>query len=258
MTYRARIGVCCNAYLRISQAQALAERLKLPFTQTTADLPFDYLLCYTTDRLELRPQGFQAINPVAVDFLSGRLGYRLLHERSKRQPLAKAMGLKRASKPKVIDATAGTGRDALVLALLGCQVLMMERSPIIAALLSDGLQRAAKSATLSELIYHRVNLKCSDAITYLKSLPTDERPDIVYLDPMYPPRKKSAEIKKEMRILRDIVGDDSDANALLESALACATGRVVAKRPRLTGPLPGPTPSAIVQGKTTRYDIYLL
>ena len=257
MTCSARVAVCCDAPFRINQAKTLADNLELPFIKPPAEA-FDYLLCYTTDRLELRPQGTQITNPIAVDFLSGRLGYRLVHDTSKRQPLAKAIGLKRASNLKVIDATAGTGRDALVLALLGCRVLMMERSPIIAALLSDGLQRAAKSSTLHELIYQQVHLKRADAITYLKSLSTNQRPDIVYLDPMYPPRKKRAEIKKEMRILRDIVGGDTDAKALLESALACATRRVVVKRPRQSNPLAGPAPSAIIQGKTTRYDIYLI
>ncbi len=257
MTHSVRAAVCCDAPFRISQAKDLASRLELPFIETAADT-FDYLLCYTPDRLELRPQGTQLTNPIAVDFLSGRLGYRLVHEKSKRQPLAKAIGVARTAHPTVIDATAGIGRDALVLAVLGCQVLMMERSPIIAALLNDGLKRAAKSTTLNQLIHQRVQLKYTDAITYLKYLSIDERPDIVYLDPMYPPRKKSAEIRKEMRILRDIVGGDTDANALLESALACATERVVVKRHRLANPLNGPPPSAIIQGKNTRYDIYLV
>lgn len=229
----------------------------MPFTHAFTKA-FDYYLCYTLERLELRQPETQKTKPIFVDFLHGPLGYRLAHGKSKRQPLAKAVGLAGVSNLKVIDATAGTGRDALVLALLGCHVLMIERSPIIAALLSDGLKRAAMSPIMKELVNHQIHLEHTDAITYLNNLAAGNRPDVVYLDPMYPPHKKSAANKKEMRILRDIVGGDADANVLLKTALACATVRVVVKRPRWATPLVGRAPSTIIQGNTTRYDVYLI
>jgi len=81
--------------------------------------------------------------------------------------------------------------------------------------------------------------------------------DVVYLDPMFPPRDKSALVKKEMRAFHDVVGSDDDADALLAPALKLAQKRVVVKRPGYAGFLAGVAPTMAVTGKNNRFDVYI-
>lgn len=253
-----RIAVCLDSGQETdSSPTALARALRLPLIDSPEET-FQYLLRYRSGRLELHKFGVGQHGPVVVDFLSGRLGYRLLRDPNKHQPLGRALGLKRHPHPDVIDATAGLGRDALVMASLGCCVLMLERSPIIAALLEDGLTRARNDEALGLLIRERIELQRVEAINHFRSLRERKRPTVIYLDPMYPLRRKNTKVKKEMRVLRDIVGEDADAGRLVRTALECATRRVVVKRPKRANPLPGPSPSSVIHGKTTRYDIYTI
>lgn len=191
-------------------------------------------------------------NLLEIDFLQGAIAYRVRQGKLRTELLAKAIGIKGDFKPSVIDATAGLGRDAFILACLGCHVVMLERSTEIAALLSTALQRLA--TTDLKLNLSLINI---DAKEYLSNLSTDNQPDVVYLDPMYPERKKSALVKKEMRLLKEIVGEDEDAPTLLEIALRRARKRVVVKRPRLAVPLGGKEPDFAIKGKTQRFDVYL-
>lgn len=233
----------------------LAVRLNLPFTSKRRS---DYILALTPERLELRDQREPASGgPVFVDFTSGKLHHRKHYGGGRQQALAKAIGLHKTTTLHVLDATAGLGQDSFVLATLGCTVTLLERSPIIAALLEDGLQRAALNSDAAE-IAARMHLINTDTHDYLMTLKTATvYPDVIYLDPMYPERKKSALAKKEMRMLRDIVGDDGDTESLLAGAQQYARKRVVVKRPRLAPPLAGHKPSYHLEGKTTRYDIYI-
>jgi 16S rRNA (guanine1516-N2)-methyltransferase len=160
--------------------------------------------------------------------------------------------------PYVIDATAGLGSDAFVLATLGCRVLMLERSAIIHALLEDGLERGRDDVAVNRSMDERLTLRRKDAIPFLQTLPVRQRPDVVCLDPMYPDTARSALNRKEMRILREMVGEDEDAPELLAAARRQARRRVVVKRPRLAPPLEGSAPSIQLNGKSTRYDIYLV
>ena len=127
-----------------------------------------------------------------------------------------------------------------MLASLGCTVQLIERAPIIAALLRDGLQRAARTPDIGLLVTERLHLITADGRDYLRGLAESQRPEVVYLDPMYPHRQKTALVKKEMRLLRQWVGDDDDAPELLAAALCCAQRRVVVKRPRQAPMLAGP------------------
>ena len=205
--------------------------------------------------MELRDTRSPRSGSIRVDFLAGSLGYRLARP-ANRQALARAVGVSTKSGMHVIDATAGMGRDALIIAQLGCRVLMLERSDVIACLLNDGLLRAQKAPQLRRVIEQRIALKQTDAIPFLQALSRDCFPDVIYLDPMHPQRKKSALVKKEMRIFRDIVGEDEDADLLLDCALQRATKRVVVKRPRRGESLPGPPPHHRILGRSTRYDVY--
>ena len=243
-------------------AVALAAQLRLPYW-TDGGNPNEYafILNYTRrdgePLLQLEARGADAPGPLYVDFVGGQLGYRQRQAGHAREPLARAVGLKnRLLAPDVLDATGGLGRDAFMLARLGCRVTMLERAPVMAALLRDGLARAAADAGTAAVV-ERIDLIGADAVTYLAQLGEAQRPEVIYLDPMYPHRDKSALVKKEMRYLRSLVGDDLDAPALLAAARLVARRRVVVKRPRLADALAGPPPSSTLMGSTTRFDIYL-
>ncbi len=200
----------------------------------------------------------KAPGPVQADFVSGAVAHRRKFGGGKGQMIAKAVGVKGSIRPVVADVTAGLGRDSFVLATLGCEVQMVERSPIIHALLESGLQLAKADAEVAD-IAARMQLLNADSITWLQSVTgSDQRPQVVYVDPMFPHTDKSAMVKKEMRVFRDVVGDDSDAEALLEAALAAAEYRVVVKRPRKAPVIHGAEPGYQLSGKSSRYDIYPL
>src|SRR5690606_5526316 len=103
---------------------------------------------------------------------------------------------------KILDATAGWGRDSFILASLGFEVTMIERSPIVAVLLKDALKRAANNEACK-----RMHLIQDDAVHYLQPLAEKNRPDVIYLDPMFPARKKSALVKKEMALLQTLLDE---------------------------------------------------
>src|SRR5690606_8938845 len=125
-------------------AHLLAVRWNLPEGQDIEHASF--VLVLTGERLELRQDGLNAPGPVFVDFIGGAVGHRRRFGGGRGQPLAKAVGLKGGENPRVLDATAGLGRDAFVLACLGSVVTLVERSPVVAALLEDGLLRAESDA----------------------------------------------------------------------------------------------------------------
>lgn len=142
----------------------------------------------------------------------------------------------------VVDATAGLGRDAAALALAGFEVTAIERAPPLVALWREAMRRPPSRLTFLE----------GDALLLLGSLPA---PDAVFLDPMYPDAKRKSAPQKELVILRELVGDDVDAPALLALAREVATLRVVVKRPKRAPPLAPPSHSW--EGASTRYDLYM-
>ena len=261
--------------LHNDKSQTLAKRLSLPIcneipgeNQAESCDSFDFVLCYKNynkdeiAHLSLSDTSGELGGAVSVDFSGGKAGHRRQFGGGRGQPLAKAIGLKGGANPTVIDATAGLGKDAFVLACLGAQVMLLERSPILAALLEDGLGRASHDPELKTIVTDRMNLITADAIEWLTGLPTEQHPDVVYMDPMYPHRNKSALVKKEMRVLRELIGDDEDASQLLHAALTCAKRRVAVKRPRSAPILSGSIlnnrkPNSTVESKNTRYDIYV-
>ncbi len=251
------IAVTVESPAELAAAVALAAELALPLV---ADLtiPPTHLLVLTEQRLELRQLGANAPGPVSVNFIAGTAAHRRQFGGGRGQPLARAAGLKGGALPTVIDATAGLGQDAFVLASLGCRVQLVERSPIIAALLQDGLCRAAQNPEIGSWVKERLCLCQADGREYLRGLSENQRPEVVYLDPMYPHRRKTALTGKEMRLLRQLVGDDHDASELLAAALVCARRRVVVKRPRLASALTGPLPDAQIIAPHTRFDLYFI
>lgn len=253
--------------LRAAEGETLAVALGLPLATYDGTLK-DVLrslpeegaaLVLETGGLGLYALDLPGSGAVRVQLDEGSLGFRLTAERARHEAVVKACGLLKAPGPvTVFDATAGLLRDACVLAAAGAEVWVGERSPVIAALVADGLARAAADPALRELLA-RLHFQPGDSLAQLEALAGSERrPAVVYLDPMFPHRDKSALVKKEMRVFRSVVGEDTDADALLAPALRAATRRVVVKRPRHAPWLAGRKPALAQEGKSARFDIYLV
>ena len=243
---------------RRRQALLLASKLHLPLC-TTKVCRTPYHLIITDQRLELHlnPQRTKCkVLPVYIDFLEGHRVHRQLSTTAIKDPLPRAIGVKPGRRPTVFDATAGMGMDGMRLAWLGCKVILVERSPIIYELLDDGLRRAANHPDLDQLIKEKVTLLSGDSTEILPAISSS--PDTVLLDPMYPANKKGPRNKKEMRMLRDLVGDDGDQQRLFHCALNTARQRVVVKRPKNGDHLiPTPPPHHQILMKSGRFDVYL-
>ncbi len=254
MTSQPSFSILLEATDRAGLAHQLSEQLQLPVC-LPEHAATDWQLALTAGRIELRQNGRGSPGPVWVDFCAGRNAHRLAFGGGKGQPLARAIGLKKCT-PAVLDVTAGMGKDAFVLASLGCCVTLLERSQVPAILLADGIERARSDPAVAE-IAGRMHLQQVDAIDYLNSPDTAE-PEVVYLDPMYPHSGKSAQVKKEMRLFQQLVGTDADSVQLLRAALGKATRRVVVKRPAWAGALGDIETSISVSSPNTRYDIYVI
>lgn len=213
-----------------------------------------FVLKVEDDRLKLFYLREQRLGPVSVDFLSGMMLYRRKFARGQ-EALARAIGLKQGFRPAVVDATAGLGRDAFVMAALGCRVYMIERCSVMAALLDDGLRRAGNDAEVGAWVGKRLSLCHADSCDALSMLPFE--PDVVYLDPMFPKRRKSALVKKEMRIIHALLGESQCDDGLFTHALAVAKKRVVIKRPAYAGHLADQKPDSVVKTLNNRFDVYL-
>jgi len=208
------------------------------------------------EQLGLVDQDNPEMAPIVIDFLSGKTAYRRKYGHMGGEAISKAVGIKKGHRPHIVDATAGWGRDAFVLATMGCRVHMIERSKVIAKLLEDGLRRAEQDEKIGKFIKDNLSLACEDSQQELLHTPFE--PEVIYLDPMFPHKEKSALVKKDMRMLQEVVGQDKDANALLKLALTIATNRVVVKRPDYADFLAEIKPQTSIKTKKHRFDIYLI
>jgi 16S rRNA (guanine1516-N2)-methyltransferase len=213
----------------------------------------EFLLQVNHHTLELSQLDEPKLGAIKVDFVEGAVAHRRKFGGGRGQDIAKAVGLKHGFTPHVLDATAGLGRDAFVLASLGCKLTLLERMPVVAALLDDGIERAKLNHEVTD-IAHNMHLIHGSS---LEEMDLANGPDVVYLDPMYPHREKSAAVKKEMRIFQSLVGEDLDADGLLEPALTLAKYRVVVKRPSYAPPLANKKPSMSINMKKNRFDVYV-
>jgi 16S rRNA (guanine1516-N2)-methyltransferase len=248
-------------------AQLLSERFKLPIDlHHSAEMTLGWHLV-KKDPIPKLALLHKESGPVFIDFISGKKAHRRHFGGGKGQPLIRAMGKIKEGVPTILDATAGMGGDSFVIASQGFKVVMVERSIAVAALLEDALKRAldnlqnlSPEASDPELLSIIMNMSLvqADSAEYLLS----QKPivDVIYMDPMYPEKKKSAATKKEMKALQNLVGPDRDSENLLQAALQTAAYRVVVKRPKnapiiqLKNPLL--KPSAEIFSPNTRYDIY--
>ena len=220
--------IVCSSPARKDQATALAQQTGLPLLEAR-DPRCELQLLFDQDRVRL----FDATLDTAidVDFVEGALA--------------------------VLDVTAGLARDAFVLASLGCTVTLVEQSPILFALVADGIRRGLGDAGTADVLKNFTNLVNADAVLYMAHMDRETLPDVIYMDPMYPERKKSALVKKDMRILQRLLGKEQDAERLLKAALASAGKRVVVKRPLHADPVGDTRPDTSISSRKTRYDVYL-
>lgn len=217
-------------------------------------------LNYSDNYVELRDT--EKNISIHIDFISGDLAHRQQFGGGRGQSIAKAIGLKQGTPPpSVLDATAGLAKDAFVLACLGCSVTLLERSPVIVELINDAINRASDNENFKSILetgFKVINQSSIEYLTELSSSEDSECPDVIYLDPMYPDRKKSASVKKNMQILQKLLGKDEDTQELLEAALKVAKKRVVVKRPKGAEQLSELKPTYAVESKKTRYDVYII
>lgn len=229
---------------RIAADLGLPEASAIP---TTAD---QIALVVDDAQVWLQLGGKEAPGPVAVDFASAAMRHR--RQAGHNEAIGRAVGVKAGVRPEVVDATAGLGRDAFVLADLGCRVVLCERSPVLAWLLADAIDRGRISR------HESVREACARMVL----LPGDCRAQsfpvgqVIYLDPMFTERNTRAAVKKDLALLQALHQDGGAADSdLLDWALALSPARVVVKRPAKAPPLEGRTPGFSIPGKTVRFDV---
>jgi len=248
------LAVICRDLSVLPASQALAERLAVPLLDwqnlpTTPEPGF--FLCYRDDCLKLLDKQTLKKGGLMVE-IEPRPGEQHSYPAPKKDLLAFAIGKKSRT---VIDATTGWAQDSLAIFRMGYELQCIERSPVMAALIEDGFNRLAQKDWMQNRQLQPPNLLVGNAIALLAHLP--QPPDCIYLDPMFPPkRKKSALPKKSMLVLRDILGDDEDSADLFAAAWQATGKRLAVKMPDYAEPMAG-KPAETYQGKLLRYDVYL-
>lgn len=238
--------------------ETLAQKYGWPVVIGSAPIAKGFALEFEHNRLQLRDLEQTKMSALSVDFLSGSLQHRRRHGISKNQIFAKAIGVGHRPGRTVIDTTAGLGTDAFMLACMDCKVISLERSAIVYELLEDGYRRALEDEEIGSWLSDYLQFLHVDSNEYLDRLPESQRPDVVYMDPMYPEVDgKSALPKKEMQIFRKLIGPDIDSSRVFAAAMTAAKDRVVVKRPNEAPPLAAGVTHSFM-GKTARYDMYLV
>lgn len=190
---------------------------------------------------------------LSLDFVRGSFAYRLNHASLRKEAIAKAVGIRAKTTLNVIDATAGLCRDSLILAALGCQVIALERDPLVFSIVEDALKRSRLSTKQPWL--QRLHYQLNSSIEYLQTQSTPV--DVIYLDPMFPEKQKSAKVKQEMLFLQWLFGPDLDSHQLLNNACQFPCQRIVVKRPIHAPTLTSKAPDFAIQAKKFRFDVYL-
>ena len=254
--YLGKLAVLYEHPENIEKSQALAQQLNIPLIYITELNKKDkhsevFFLAWRDGCLRLIDQDLLKKGGLTVE-IEPRPGEQRSWPAPKDSALAKALGRKTKS---VIDATTGWGQDSLHIFRMGYELMCIERSPLMIELLKDGLQRLSQETWIKNCALSVPHLVAGNAIELLNTLSTP--PDAIYIDPMFPPkRKQSALAKKSMMILRELLGDDDDKEQLFTAAFQATGKRVVVKSPDYAPPLMG-KPSHTFQGKLLRYDVYL-
>lgn len=240
-------------YGNSEKAKLLGVELNLPvYTEKPS---YEFLLIVEDEIVSLLDTKEKTNKPFYIDFASGKNIHRKKYGGGRGEDIAKAIGLNKSSQLTILDSTAGLGQDSFVMASLGANITMLERSPIIFTLLQNGLERGQEQPEISDII-KRMTAHNIGAKEYIEQ--TAKIFDVIYIDPMYPKKEKSALPKKEMVIFRQIVGDDIDSDEILPLALTKAKKRVVVKRPIGAPFLNNTQSSHSINGKVCRFDIYVI
>lgn len=257
------ITVCYESEALALQATEFAHKHSLAI-QNIDEASTPFILNYKDNYVELIDK--QEKTNIHVDFISGTLAHRRKYGGGKGQAIAKAIGIKNYKLPlNILDVTTGLAKDAFVLACLGCGVTMVERHPIVAELVNNALILADNDDDFKEIKQQGFNLIQANAIDYLNKL--SSKPDVIYMDPMYPERKKSAAVKKNMQMLQKLIGEhdhkgshdkSTDETELFNCALINVKKRVVVKRPKGAPTLTDKKPTMSIESKITRYDVYVV
>jgi 16S rRNA (guanine1516-N2)-methyltransferase len=211
---------------------------------------FSFSLEKLDGRVQLRALHRSDYGPIYADWLNAAMRSRVAAGRS--QALARAVGMRKISDLRILDCTAGLGRDGFTLAALGARVVMAERHPLIFALLQDARARALQDSRHAAAAA-RIEVIHGDATALMQR----NAWDAIYLDPMYPHLGKTALPQKEMQIFRDLTEGDPDADTLLEPARRAPSKRVVVKRAAKAEWLGGQKPGLSLGSSQARFDIYL-
>ena len=248
------LAVIYDAENDIAANQKLADKLAVPLLAASdieKNHAIPFFLSYRDGCLKLLDKQLLKKGGLTVD-IEPRSGEQHSWPAPKKGIFAQAIGKKTKT---VVDATTGWAQDSLALFRMGYDMTCIERSPVMAELILDGFNRLAQKDWVQRRGLHVPDLIAGNAIEILKSL--QHKPDCIYLDPMFPPkRKKSALAKKSMVVLRDILGNDEDRCTLFAAAFEAAGRRVVVKSPAYAEPLGGKA-DEVLQGKLLRYDVYL-
>lgn len=202
--------------------------------------------------LALHSTAKSAPGELRVDFSS--LGCRASDSLLK-QNLLKAVGARKGKRPKILDATAGLGSDSFLLAYAGCSVVAIELNPIVFALLEEGVLRYKKLGVEEEEVVSKLSLQNEDFVsagTVFTGI------QVVYLDPMFPLGAKSAQAKKGMFYLQELVGENTNGAELFDTAIAIASERIVVKRAKKSPLINAVQPNFSFRGSSSRFDVYLL
>ena len=194
---------------------------------------------------------FSRQGPLRIDFTNPRFLERLRHAGKKTELVARAV--RAGGGLRVLDCTAGLAKDAFVLAFLGCEVTLVERSRVISILLRDGLKRAKQVPELN-LTVNRINLISGNSQSLMAE--AGMRNDVIYLDPMFPEKRGVAAVRGPMQLLQRFVGKDEDARELLSLALSSGCKRVVVKRPLNSGEIILDAPAHVFKNKNICFEVY--
>ena len=180
--------------------------------------------------------------------------HRVTNGRLQHEMLVKAASSEKEGR-KAIDATAGMGEDAFLLAAQGYEVTLYEQNPVVAALLKDAIRRAKKNQILKD-IAGRMKVVEADSVESMSKLL--DPVDVIYLDPMFPARQKSSLINKKLQLIQKLEPPCSEETDLFDAALKVGPSRIIVKRPLKSEYLAGREPSYTLKGKAIRYDCYVL
>jgi 16S rRNA (guanine1516-N2)-methyltransferase len=237
----------------LEKAAAVADFLGVKLLQEQEQDDTKEMLWISAEGVAWKPKARK--KPLIIDFLHPSALRRLVSQASYKEPLVKAIGCRPSQAFKILDMTAGWGRDGFLLAVLKNKVTLWERSPVGFLVLKDAIERAKSSERFAHL---KMELFFKDALSLSAESVIAAKSDIVYLDPMFPQRRKTALVKQEMQLLKYLVGEDVDAEGLFLQAQQLALKRIVVKRHRLAPPLNNQKPDVVYAGKTCRFDVYLL